>query len=221
MRISRLQFLIIGTITLALLAIFFFIELNRTMKISIRPSARPLLSDATGLAMAGSEPIYGNPGAPITIVMFGDVTCPSCRRGLFTITKLIDTYPTRARFIWKDAPRGNFFTKADTLPFQAAYCASKQKKYWDYLRLLTQYQNDFSAAALENLAQSLNINTVVWKECLFSEEAKNKVSESSALAQDMGIQNLPAIFVNNQSLNLEKESDLEKALEILIQPPIQ
>lgn len=206
---------------LALLAVLFLREFSRTMKISIYPSTRPLLSGALDLTLAGNEPIYGNPGAPITIIEFGDVTCPACRRSFTVITKLIDAHPTRARFIWKDAPAGNFFTKASTLPQEAAYCAGKQKKYWEYLRLLTQHQNDFSAAALQNMALSLNINAAVFKDCLFSGDAKNKAAESSALAGSMGIRYLPAIFVNNQALNLEKESDLEKALTILIQPPIQ
>lgn len=208
--------LLLGLIVI-LVGILFIKECNRMQGISVRPQTTPLISQIiTDIPITAADEIYGNPGAPLTIIEFGDVSCSACRAAHYTIQKTIKANPTKARLIWKDAPLGGLFAKGNSLAHQAAFCAGKQNKFWEYLDLAMRGVGATSAAGLSAMAASLNLNMEKWGQCLNSEEAKEKVAYSLFLAQQLGLRELPGIFINNQKINLETNADLEEILKSLI-----
>lgn len=214
---SKRKFYLVAVLLFAVVAALFVKEWERTKQIIVKHKAEPLISPyIVDIPIQNNDQIYGNPGAPVTIVEFNDLSCLACLKQHDIIYEVVAENPARVRLIWKDAPLGGLFTKGDTAPHIAAFCAGEQKKFWPFLQKITAGKKIFSAEELKNLAVETQLNLPVFETCLSSDSAKQKINESLLLSQQIGLYTMPAIFVNNQKINPDDQVDLKKLLETMI-----
>ena len=57
-----------------------------------------------GIPVDGQSPIWGNGGAAVTIVVFGDLECEHTRRAHAVMTELRSEYPSQLRVVWRNRP---------------------------------------------------------------------------------------------------------------------
>jgi protein-disulfide isomerase len=92
-----------------------------------------------------------------------------------------------------------------SLSAQAAECANDQGRFWEFYDTLYLNQNGenegaFSKDNLKRFAAALNLDTVAFDSCLDSGKYSSKVTDETAAARQMGVNQVPTIFVNGKQV---------------------
>lgn len=145
-----------------------------------------------------TDPILGDPNAPLTIIEYGDFTCPSCIDAETVLRELRQEYGMRLRIIWKDFPVLDRITGSRSTHL-AARCAQQQGKFWEYhdAALDGQPQGD---AALAALAEQLQLDRGTFAACLTSGAAAPLVEAHLNEARWLQVTVAPTFFVNGTRL---------------------
>lgn len=209
---KKLFFLLLALV--GLVGLFLFTQINRAREIKVIRNPIPLISGATlPIPASESEQIYGNPGAPVTITEFMDLGCAKCLALHLAIKDFVSKNPLKIRLIWQDAVWPKIFAQNATLAHQAAFCAGKENKFWEFTDLTAQNKNNLSENGLKKIAESLKLDTAKWWQCAQSPEAKQAIESSTQMAGQLGIKYLPAIFANNKLINTDAEINIQEMLE--------
>ena len=196
----------------------FAVQIINTKKITITPNSVPILSNGYfDILIEEDDYVLGNPGAPLTVVLFNDFSCPTCKTTYNEITKFVNEHPQNIRLFLKETPRKNLFYKTNDLPYRSSFCAGKQNKYWEYLDVLNTQKNISSESDLTKIANELKINTISWWQCVNSDAAKQKIARTISLAESLGIEQVPTIYINNKKINLDKDINIIEMLSKFIE----
>lgn len=209
---STKKFIILLLLMVTLAGFFFYLQIRRANQITVIRNEVPLISAvAVNLPATESEQMLGNPGATTTIVEFMDLNCARCLSLHATIKDFVIKHPQAMRLVWKDAVKpGVFFNY--TLAHQAAFCAGKQNKFWEFMDMAIANKNNLLEPGLKKIALDLNIDIEPWWQCANSAETAQAIVDSVLMADQLGIKSLPAIFVNNKLINTAKDVNLEEML---------
>ena len=145
-----------------------------------------------------SDPVLGTAEAKVNIIEFGDFECIYCAEVAVTIKKVINENPGKIRLVWKDFPIPSH-TNAQAAA-EAAQCAARQGKFWQYHDLLWQNQADFSIGNLSNLARVAGLNLADFETCLNGDEALFALKKDTDEANDLLISGTPHFYINSQEL---------------------
>lgn len=212
---KKLFILLIGIVLIA--GFLFATQIKRARDIVINPTEEPIINtNLTDIPLGSKDQILGNPGSPLTLVLFADLGCAECQSTYYSISKFIINHPQEARLFFKDAPSRGWFSDGNILAHQAAYCAGKQNKFWQFIDLVMKEKSNLKEAGLKKTAEALQLNTAAWWQCTNSEEAKSYVADNAALAQALGIKTIPALFINNKKINLTSDINLTEMLNKFI-----
>lgn len=145
-----------------------------------------------------TDPILGNPTAPLAIVEFGDFTCPACAEVETTLAELRRSYGNRLRIIWKDLPILNRAT-GSRRTHVAARCAQAQGKFWEYHdRMFDEFpQTD---GERERVAMSIGLDVERFRSCMEDPAAATLVDANTAEAARLEITATPTFFVNGERM---------------------
>lgn len=203
----------------ALAGLLFALQIRRSQQITVTRNPVALISEKSApITISNTDPIFGNPGAPITIVEFMDFNCKECLSLYNSIKEFILAHPQEIRLIWKDAPQPKIFSKDTALAHRAGWCVYQQdeKKFWQFIDTASQNTNNLNESGLKNIAQGLNLDIEKIWQCVNTDLAKQKIEESSQLMKSLGLKSLPVIFVNNKLINTEADINLKDMLETFI-----
>lgn len=156
------------------------------------------------------------PANPIlTIVEFGDLECPACRRFSWVMDSFLQNHPNEVRQVFRHYPldqlcnshvhvRIHEFACATA---RAAEAAGLQGKFWDFEEDVYK-QNDASGnfinkpdltpAGLEARAKALGLNVDQWSKDTGSDPVISKILDDVEIGAQMGINSTPTIFVNGR-----------------------
>lgn len=214
------KFIILLVIAVGITALMLARQLAIFNKISVEKSEHPLIEQASVMIPIDlNDPLLGNQGAAMTIVEFVDINSAESRQTHEKLAKFTEEHPTEIRLIFKDFPEKGFFSSDSYRPHYAAFCAQKQdkKKFWTYLGELMKYRKGFDEdKTLIAVGETVKLNTTTFKNCLDSSEAKTRVESAVSLAEALGLNKAPEIFVNNRKVNYVTEIDLDDFLTELI-----
>jgi len=148
--------------------------------------------------------IMGSPNAKITIVEFGDYQCTFCYKFHDeTMKKITDEYikTNNVNFVYKDFPLNG---EESILASEAAYCAEKQNKFWEYHNTL--YDNwggENTGWITENVllgfARDLEMNLDDFSQCLGNSEFRQKVLDNEQFGREIGINATPSFLIFNDN----------------------
>lgn len=190
--------------------------ISKARQITVTPDSTPLISEGYYDIPTNDDPVFGNPGSPLTIVMFSDFACIDCQKKYTIVKDFVKNHPQTARLFVKYSPQPSLFFKPNDLAYRGAICANKQNKFWDYNDLLLTKKNPNNKSLLEKNIETLKIDSEVWRECLTDQTTQQKIAGAVALGQTLGITEMPVIYVNNKRLNLETDPNLTNLLSKLI-----
>jgi len=163
------------------------------------------------------DPAYGSSSPKITIIEFSDFTCAYCASTADGLRKLVAAYPSDVQIVWKDFPNtySNPFAKTAAV---AARCAQNQRKFWDYHDYLFANQTILNDSTILTIANTLELDTTTFNECVTNEETLPIVQMTFEEGQGLDITATPAIYINNQPYYGSTDFDsLEKIVNDLIQ----
>lgn len=206
-------------VMVALAGIFLYIQIKRATQITVKKNPVALISPTpTFIPVSEKELILGNPGAAITVVEFMDLDCEKCLSLHSSIKAFVNEHPQDVRLIWKDAPQPHLFTEGLALAHQAGWCIAQQdeKKFWRFIDMASQNKKDLQETGLKNIGQSLDITIDSWWQCATGPTAQQQIARSLQIANSIGIQSLPAIFVNNKRINTNADINITDMLQSFI-----
>jgi protein-disulfide isomerase len=139
----------------------------------------------------------GPDNAPVTIVEFSDYLCPYCQRAEEVVSKVLERYKGKVKFIHRDLLLG----RPRSLPVaEAALCAGEQGKFWEFRHDLLTTQGDWSDQDLEGRAGRMGLRAPEFKACLASERNEAPVLRSTESGQQLGVTGTPTYFVNGRRM---------------------
>jgi len=147
----------------------------------------------------------GRDDAPITIYEFADFQCPHCAQFAWQVEPLIrDSLVNtgKARYVFYEFPLA---FKWSWLSARSGRCANEQGKFWEYHEIVFARQTDWGfekdpVDKLTGYAQSVGMDAGKFEQCVRSDKYQLEVSESAQLAQSLGVQGTPTLFVNGRNI---------------------
>ena len=169
---------------------------------------------ADAIPIAG-RPIRGNPTAKVTVINFDDLECPYCARmhqELFPATQ--EHYKDLVRFVYKDDPLSEIHPWAMHAAVDANCLAAQSGDvYWTYVDYLHAHGDEVtgsdrdmqkSFAVLDRIAHQEatlgKLDETILNACLAKQD-ETQIRASVKLAEDLGIDGTPAVYVNGERVN--------------------
>jgi protein-disulfide isomerase len=192
----------------------YLISLDGT-KLIRRQDIFDLTKDPADAIPITGRPIRGNPAAKVTVVNFDDLECPYCARlhqELFPATR--DHYKDLVRFVYKDDPLTDLHPWAMHAAVDANCLAAQSGNvYWNYVDYLHGHGEEItgsdrdlakSVAALDRIAGQeatlAKLDETALNACIAKQD-QTQILASTKLAEDLGIDGTPAVYVNGEKVN--------------------
>ncbi len=140
-----------------------------------------------------ADPKRGNVRGTVTLVEFGDYQCVYCKPMETTLNAALRAHPNLV-LVWKDLPSTELHKEA--LPAaNAARCAGRQGKFWEYHDLLFEEQANLGADLYPRLAERLGLQLGRFTACLAGNEENGIVLRNIEEAQALGVDGSPYFFL--------------------------
>lgn len=141
--------------------------------------------------------VFGSAKPKITIVEFGDFTCPYCRDNYPAIRTVAIRHQDTVQLIFRDRTP----TQRSLGLSLVADCAGEQGKFWVMHDKLYQNQSDTlgnNFAELIALGQSIGLNETTFHDCLVNKKYLSKIKTNMQSSMDLGVKGTPTFFINGQ-----------------------
>jgi protein-disulfide isomerase len=149
----------------------------------------------------------------VTIVEFADYQCPHCAHASKALAQIVKKYPNKVQLIYVDFPVNRSGISRELA--EAAYCAHKQNKYWEFHDHIYQNQAKLIAQSAEDFAKKFGIHNDAFNACRKSAEAKAYVNKGKEEGERLGVNGTPAVFINNQRhMGGHEVKDFEAAIKV-------
>ncbi|CAI9831319.1 MAG: DsbA family protein [Nitrosopumilus sp.] len=148
---------------------------------------------------AGGSPVLGDPGAPVTIVEWGDYQCTFCFKFHQSTLESLEGYVEsgEVRMVFKDFVLNG---PDSGLAAEASHCAAEQGLYWEYHDAL--YENWggertgwITPGSLEVLAEGAGLEAGPFAECLESGRHAEKVAGLYEEGRSLGVDGTPSFLI--------------------------
>jgi protein-disulfide isomerase len=177
-----------------------------------------LAQDAVKLNVEDA-PAFGPARAPVTIVEFGDLECPSCRAEAPVLRQLIpELYPGKVRVVFKDYPLESIHPWARAASI-AGRCVFRQNRdaFWKFYDWDYENQDDITVETLKTKvlgwARGNGINTSELESCMDSKATDAEVSRNYSEGKAAGVTGTPTLFVNGRKSPSAQIPGLQKMID--------
>ncbi len=167
------------------------------------PPAARAQATSDQIPVGEHDAVWGNPGAPCTIVMFQDIECPFCRKSWLTMAELEQQYAGQLRFVYKHFP----------LPFhdeampsarvaQAVFELQGPAAFRAFVSRAFDARGDLSDANLRQMALATGVTQGSLDGMLRDQTsaAWKKLADDAVLARLLSAQGTPHFFINGSRL---------------------
>jgi protein-disulfide isomerase len=169
--------------------------------------------DLERLADMAQGVTLGDENAPITIIEFGDYSCPGCAMFNAQVKPQVQSLVQngKAKFVFYDFPLTSIHPNS-FLAARAARCAGDQDRYWDYHDNLFRTQPRWAALAsagglFEEYSRSLDMDDGAFASCLNSDKYAELVTANMQLGEVLGVPSTPTILVEHDAEVVQVEPD--------------
>jgi protein-disulfide isomerase len=152
------------------------------------------------------KPSVGPASAPVTIVEFADLQCPTCAKmHQFLESQLLPKYGDKVRVVFKEYPLVQIHDWALTaaLANQCVYVL-KPDAYVPYRTKVFENQTNITAtsaeAQLERYAEQVGVDLGKVRACIDSKQTMGAIESDFKEAQALGVSSTPTFFINGKML---------------------
>ena len=152
-------------------------------------------------------PTRGAADAPLTIVEFGDLQCPACKRAQPTIEKLLMDEPN-AKLIFEQFPLTQLHKWAMTAS-KYALCVNRQNKeaFWKFVDTVYQHQDEMQQMTVEQVEPKLKgyvteagANADQATQCTNDPGITTEIVMSQELGRQVEVTGTPTLFINGRKI---------------------
>jgi protein-disulfide isomerase len=146
----------------------------------------------------------GPANAPVTIVAFEDLQCPSCKQAHPILEKLLAETPN-SRFVFQHFP----LTGIHKWAFRAAVvseCVADEsdEAFWKYVSSIYDRQAEINEANAEQkllaYAVAAGADSNALRACVSRPEAEQRVNASMDLGRSLGVSATPTVYINGRKV---------------------
>lgn len=169
-------------------------------------------------------PAKGPANASVTIVEFGDLQCPACKRAQPNIEKLLTEVPN-VRLVFQQYPLMQLHKWA-LIAAKYGLCVAKQNNdaYWKFVDTVYQHQDEMqqlleeqAGPKLKEYATATGVNADQAQQCTDDPEIGAKIQTSIALGSGLGITGTPTFFINGRKVGALPYETLKSITEFQAQ----
>jgi protein-disulfide isomerase len=165
------------------------------------------------------QPSFGPANAPVTIVEFGDLECPSCKAEAPVLREILPSfYPDKVRVVFKDYPLESIHPWARAAS-DAARCVYRQnpQSFWKVYDWFYATQEQITPDNLNDKvmewAGKNSIDTVQLGRCVATKAADPEVARNISEAHALNVTGTPTMFINGRKISGVEWSVLQQIIE--------
>jgi protein-disulfide isomerase/rhodanese-related sulfurtransferase/uncharacterized membrane protein len=162
-------------------------------------AAAPSAADVASRLVRPDSHSTGNPQAPVTLVEFGDLQCPSCVAAEPEMRELRRLYRDRVRFVFRQFPLEEVHVYA-LKAAEASECAAQQGKFWESVERFYSANGDLQDESLVRYAAELGLDTAKFKSCLSGGATRAVIQRDREDGRALGVRGTPTFFLANQRI---------------------
>jgi protein-disulfide isomerase len=173
--------------------------------LSRQPDQVTETSGAPVLGKGGGH-FRGPEKAAITLLEFGDYSCPSCGAYHPVVKELLNRYPQQVRLEFHHYPLISLHPNAMAAAL-AVEAAGEQSRYWEMHDLVFEHQLEWSSSpnpetVFLTLANSIGINSNDFMQAMRSPQLRDRVLEDVVRAREAKIDAVPTFFINGERIHV-------------------
>ncbi len=180
------------------------LEISQRLLARLRSQARvtihlepPPPPSVESLVLPGAA--YKGPAtAPVTIVEFSDFQCPFCARSQAVLKQVLEKYPNDVKLVFRHFPLESH--PQARLAAEAAECAARQGKFWEYHDQLFASAGELPRSRLQGLAETIGLDPQGFSSCLDGGTTGVRVAADLMAGRQLGVTGTPTFFVNGRML---------------------
>lgn len=182
---------------------------SKNTRILFREPVAPVLTIPTD-----GFPYSGSAKPKITLVEYGDFTCPYCKKLAPILERLVKEYNSVLKVVWK-----YFFSHSGEIPEQIAVggqCLLASGNFWKYHAYVFENQMDSLFKKPQEILQSAGITQPSdYNKCLEDKATLSFIRESHAEASEFGVKSTPTLFVNGRRYDVQLNYEsIQKVIEV-------
>jgi protein-disulfide isomerase len=151
-----------------------------------------------------AQPSYGKPGAPVTIVVYGDFQCPVCKVEADVMRKnLIQNFPDKVQVYFKDFPLESIHPWARAAS-DTGRCIYKQDPlaFWKFHDWIYENQEGVTPETLNSKvmawAGTAGVDSIQLGRCVDGKVTDKEVAQNIAEAHSLGLSATPTVYINGR-----------------------
>jgi Na+:H+ antiporter, NhaA family len=156
--------------------------------------------------------VRGAPGAPVTLVEYGDFQCPYCGDAYPVVHQLLERFGERLRFVFRHMPLSDLHPRAEAAA-EAAEAAAAQGRFWEMHDRLFTHQQQLSDEDLRGHAEAIGVDIERFERDLRERRHAGRVAEDYRSGARSGTPSTPRFFINGFiHLGSPSRVELEEAI---------
>jgi formate-nitrite transporter family protein len=142
----------------------------------------------------------GPADAPVTLLEYGDYECPFCRGAFRDVHRLLDRYPGKIRFVFRNFPISQVHPHAEQAA-EAAEAAAAQGKFWEMYELLLQDTSELDLDSLLGYADRLGLDVARFRNEIVGNVYAERISRDIDEGIKNGVNQTPKFYVNGTRID--------------------
>lgn len=183
---------------------------------SLEQQSNLLSFNKTNFVGNGEDYRRGSDEAKVIVQVFSDFGCPHCRIATEEMNKAQDAIGLdKVVIVYRFFPLSNkcnpYIPSEGAYPYgcslaEASRCAGQQGKFWEFKSWGFEGQNwnnsqraeNYSMEGMKNQIAKMGLNVSAFEQCMNSDVELQKLKEDAGIANKIGIEGTPLIFINGQ-----------------------
>ena len=154
------------------------------------------------------DPAFGDPDAPVTLVLFSDFQCGYCKEEAQALRKSLPAaFPKEVRVFFKDFPLESIHPWAKTASI-AGRCIFRQRpaSFWEFHDWIYEHQAEITPDNIRNKvmefvrSRSHQLDALQIQRCLDTRATEADVDRCMAEGKALQVNSTPTLFVNGRRL---------------------
>lgn len=173
-----------------------------------RQAAERLAKYAGEISSEANVPFLGPKDAKVTVTEFFDFSCGFCKRLSPEIEKLIENNAD-VKFVFKPL---TFVSPVSSYQAKAGFAAFNQGKFLEFYKGVMNGDAG-SEELVDEIAKNAGVDMDKYKADIASATVENNINTVASFAQTIGVNGVPAVFVNGKQVQGRSSAELQAAVD--------
>jgi len=154
----------------------------------------------TSPVVTDDDHLLGPADAPVTVLEYGDYECPYCRGAARDVHRLLDRFPGKIRFVFRNFPITQLHPHAEQAA-EAAEAAAAQGKFWEMYELLLRPSSQLDFDSLLGYADRLGLDTGRFENEVRGGVYAGRIERDLSEGGRNGVNQTPKFYVDGERID--------------------